>query len=102
MASFVMQPNVADFLNETMADNGFQVRLGEIEVSARSALAERSLQQSGFLDSTGLTLLAVRKCDGSFTHRRDGACVPMVGEKLIVLGTPEQHFAGLQWQAVLD
>jgi len=98
MASFVMQPNVADFLNETMADNGFQVRLGEIEVSSESALADRSLHDSGFLQATGLTLLAVRKCDGSFTHRRDPECVPLQGEKLIVLGTPEQHYAGIQWQ----
>lgn len=98
MASFVLQPNVADFLSETMADGGFQVRLGEVDVHPGSPLTGRSLAESGFLDATGLTLLAVRQRDGSFTQRRDGACVPQAGEMLIVLGTPEQHYAGAEWQ----
>ena len=97
MASFVLHPNVADFLGETMTDRNLQVRLGEVEVVAEGALADRPLGESGFLAATGLTLLAVRRPDGSFVHRRDEQCVPEPGDLLIVLGTPEQHHAASAW-----
>jgi len=97
MASFVLQPNVADFLSETMADGSFQVRLGEIKVEAGSGLVDVPLRSTPFLEETGLTLLALRKCDGSFSQQRDGSCIPGAGERLIVLGTPEQHRAAEKW-----
>ena len=97
MASFVLQPNVADFLGETMTDRNLQIRMGEVEVSVAGSLAGRSLQDSGFLDSCGLTLLAVRHTDGSFVHRPAPEYVPTEGDVLIVLGTPEQLRAGRLW-----
>jgi voltage-gated potassium channel len=99
MASFVLQPNVADFLGETMTDRNLQVRLGEVEVTQDGSLAARPLGDSGFLSATGLTLLAIRRPDGSFIHRRDDHWVPAAGDLLIVLGTPEQHYAASAWLA---
>ncbi|MFT7598011.1 MAG: voltage-gated potassium channel [Acidimicrobiales bacterium] len=99
MASFVVQPNVADFLGETMTDHNLEVRLGEIEIGPRSGLADQSLAESEFLSASGLTLLAVRRPNGSFEHRRDDAWVPLTGDVLIVLGTSDQHRAGTDWLA---
>ena len=97
MASFVLQPNVADFLGETMIDRNLQIRMGEVEVRSEGMLADRSLDESGFLQTCGLTLLAVRHSDGSFVHRPSEEFTPRVGDVLIVLGTPEQHHAGRVW-----
>jgi voltage-gated potassium channel len=97
MASFVLQPNVADFLGETMTDHNLEVQLGEVAVEPGTVLAGRSLADSGFLADTGLTLLAIRRADGSFVHRRDEACVPEANDVLILLGTADQHQAGAAW-----
>lgn len=95
MASFVLQPNVADFLGETMTDRNLQIRMGEVEVA--ELLADRALDDSSFLQTCGLTLLAVRHTDGSFVHHPEGSYVPRTGDVLIVLGTPEQQHAGRVW-----
>lgn len=97
MTSFVVNPNVADFLGETMTDHSFEVRLGEIAIDEASPLRDRSLAEAGFLEATGLTPLAVRLVDGSFAHRRDDALVPKAREVLIVLGTAEQHDLATRW-----
>ena len=97
MSSFVLEPNVADFLGETMSDQHFEVRLGELEVGPDVDLVGRPLTESGVLKETGLTLLAVRRTDGTFTHQRDPRCVPEEGDVLIVLGTAEEHDAARQW-----
>ncbi len=99
MSSFVLQPNVADFLGETMADRNFEVRLGEIDVASRAGLSGRALADSGLLDETGLTLLAVRHRDGSFEHRRDPEFAPAGDDVLIVLGTDDQHQACARWMS---
>jgi voltage-gated potassium channel len=101
MSSFVLHPNVADFLGETMTDRRFEVRLGEIVVTgpAMEVLTGCTLTSSGILVSSGVTLLAVRRPDGTFDHRRDGDFRPEPGDVLIVLGTVDQHAAARQWLA---
>ena len=99
MSSFVMQPNVADFLGETMTDHTFQVRLGEVKIDRQSPLAGRSLDTSGYLEATGLVMLAVRSTGGDFVHLRHDEFTPGVGEVLIVLGTAEQHAESEAWLA---
>ena len=99
MSSFVLHPNVADFLGETMTDRRFEVRLGEIVVDGgpASVLVGQTLTSAGILEASGLTLLAVRRSDGSFDHRRDGDFRPGKHDVLIVLGTADQHAAGRAW-----
>ena len=103
MSSFVLQPNVADFLGETMSDRRFEVRLGEFAVhasrpgSTSRSLTGRPLSESGLFEESGVTLLAVRHPDGSFTHHRDPDCVPYDGDVLIVLGTAAEHEAARLW-----
>jgi voltage-gated potassium channel len=101
MSSFVLHPNVADFLGETMSDRRYEVRLGEIVVTGDAArvLTGCTVTASGILATSGVTLLAVRRPDGSFDHRHDGDFQPQHGDVLIVLGTAEQHAATRAWLA---
>lgn len=90
MAAFVTQPNVADFLGEAMHDQQFAVELREIVVGTGSFLDGTSIQDSGLVDATGVTVLAIRHSDGSFNGHPDPSVRPSVGDVLIILGTGEQ------------
>lgn len=97
MASFVVQPNVADFVGESMSDDRYEVRLTETPVTRNSRLADKSIQESGVRDACGVIILAIRRPDGSFAHQPSASTVPQVGDVLITLGTPEQQQALRAW-----
>ena len=69
MAAFITQPNVADFLGEAMHDRRYEVELREVAVRPGSGLDGATLAESQLVESTGVTVLAIRRPDGSFTHR---------------------------------
>ena len=91
MASFVVQPNVADFVGESMSDDRYEVRLTETQVARGSRLADRSIEESGIRHACGVIVLAIRRPDGTFLHQPAAATVPQVGDVLITLGTPQQQ-----------
>ena len=97
MASYMVQPNVADFVGESMSDDRLEVQLSEIDVVEGSRLADRTIEESGVRDACGVTVLAIRRPDGSFQHQPSGATVPEVGDVLITLGTSEQQYALQAW-----
>ncbi len=99
MASFMVQPNVADFVGESMSDDRLEVRLSEVEVIPGSRLADRSIEESGIRATCGVIVLAVRRPDGTFLHQPAAATVPRVGDVLITLGTEEQQQSLRQWVA---
>ena len=99
MASFMMQPNVADFLGETMHDGRLEVRLGEFEVGGTSALDGASIANSGLTQATGMSVLAIRRADGTFVQSPGPSTTLNQGDIPIVLGTSEQHEALQRWLA---
>ncbi len=99
MASFMVQPNVADFVGESMSDARYEVRLTETPITRGSPLAECSLGECGVADDCGVIILAIRRPDGSFVHQPGAATVPQVGDVLIILGTSEQQYALQTWVA---
>lgn len=97
MAAFVFQPNVADFLGVAMRDDRLEVRLREFVVRPHSKLDGSSLDEAGLLAATGVTMLALKRADGSFVHHPPRATTVEAGDVPIVLGTPEQHRALRMW-----
>ena len=97
MASFMVQPNVADFVGESMHDDRLEVRLSELTVQTGSRLADRSIEDSGVRAACGVIVLAIRRPDGSFVHQPSAQTVPEVGDVLITLGTSEQQDALQLW-----
>ena len=102
MASFMLQPNVADFVGESMSDAEFEVRLSEARVEAGGLQANRSIEKSGVLEDCGVVILAIRRPDGSFHHQPQPDTVTEVGDVLITLGTPTQQEALRTWMALRD
>lgn len=90
MAAFMTQPNVADFLGEAMHDEQLAVELHEVVVTERSALDGITLDESRLVAETGVTVLAIRRADGTFDHHPSAATRVSAGDVPIVLGTAEQ------------
>jgi voltage-gated potassium channel len=97
MAAFVSQPNVADFLGETMSNEQLAVELHEFEVSAQSPLADRTLRDSNIGGATGATVLAIRRGDGTFSQSPQADTKILAGDVAIVLGTSAQLAALRSW-----
>jgi voltage-gated potassium channel len=97
MASFLLHPHVADFLGESMHDQELELRLGEIEVPPGNGLVGKTLRQCQLGQETGVTVLAVRRMDGTWLHQVSGDVVLEDGDILVALGTPEQQAALRTW-----
>lgn len=97
MASFLIHPNVADFLGESMHDQELELRLGEIKVESDNGLVGQTLRQCHLGQETGVTVLAVRRESGKWLHHVTGDLVLKGGDILVALGTPEQQEALRQW-----
>ncbi len=90
MAAFVMQPNVAEFVDVVMHEHNLEFRLEELEVSAGSPLVGRTLREAAVRDRTGALVLAVRDDDGSFVTNPTAELSLRAGQVLIAIGTATQ------------
>ena len=89
MAALVLTPDVIDFLGEVMHADELSVRLAETPVSAGGPFAGRTLAACEIDESTGATVLAVRR-HGSFVTDPPDDFVLAADDVLIALGTRGQ------------
>ena len=101
MAAFMMQPNVADFLGEAMHDGRIEVKMGEFAVEPGSTLDGATIDGCGVVRATGVSVLAIKRSDGSFVHSPDPSTTLGGGDVPIVLGTSDQHSTLKAWLAKL-
>lgn len=90
MAAFVLQPNVAEFVDVVMHEGRLEFRLEEVAVPAASPIAGTSLREAHVRDRTGALVLALRHADGSFTTNPEPDDRIAVGDVLIAVGTSQQ------------
>ncbi len=89
MAALVLQPDVVEFLGVVMRAEELSVRLAETPVTAHGPFAGRALAACGIDESTGATVLAVRR-DGAFVTSPPDDFRLVADDVLIALGTKEQ------------
>ena len=89
MAALVLQPGVVEFLGVVMHAEELSVRLAETPVTAHGPFAGRALAACEIDESTGATVLAVRR-DGSFVTSPPDDFVLAADDVLISLGTRDQ------------
>ncbi len=90
MAAFIMQPNVAEFLDVVMHDGSLEFRMEEVKVPATSPAIGRSLGELDIRARTGALVLALRNDDGSFTTNPQLDTVVAADQVLIAVGTADQ------------
>jgi voltage-gated potassium channel len=90
MATYALNPHVADFLDVVVEEAGVEWQLNEIVVGERSPFAGLSLAAADIRNSTGALVLALRDADGHFVTNpgRDEVLLP--GCVVIAIGTPTQ------------
>ena len=89
MASFVVQPNVAEFVDVVMHERSMDFRMQEIEIPDGSSLAGLSLRDANLRQQAGVLVLALRGDDGAFTTNPDPDLVLNPHNVIIAVGTVE-------------
>jgi voltage-gated potassium channel len=89
MASFVVQPNVAEFVDVIMHERSMDFRMQEVEIGERSPLAGRTLRDANLRQRAGVLVLALRGDDGAFTTNPDPEAVILPRHVIIAVGTDE-------------
>jgi len=94
MASFVVQPHVAEFVDVVMHERSHEFRISEYQLTPSCWLVGQQVGDARLRDRTEALVLAVRTNDGTFITNPEPGVTLAVGDVLIVVGTNE-GLAGL-------
>ena len=87
IASFVVRPHVAEFIDVVMHERSMEFRMQEVVVPAGSELADRSLRELDLRQRAGVLVLAVRGDDDVFRSNPDPDTTLNAGDVVIAVGT---------------
>lgn len=90
LATFALQPVVADFVDLVTPSTGEAFRLEQVVVPTTSPLAGSRMADCGIRERTGALVLALRPPSGDFESNPGGDSVLVPGSTLVVIGTPDQ------------
>jgi voltage-gated potassium channel len=90
MATLVLKPQIAAFLDVVTTAEGDDFRFEEIEVTQTCVQAGRTLREMRVRDETGAMIVALRKRDGTFDTTPDPNATIEAGDVLIGVGTTEE------------
>jgi voltage-gated potassium channel len=87
MAHAILRPNVIRFLEFAFADEGTDIHIEEISVSASSKLVDVTLQDSGIRQKYDLLILSIIKEDGDLVFNPSAEAKIRDGQKIIAVGS---------------
>jgi voltage-gated potassium channel len=90
LATFALQPAVADFVDLVGPTAGEEYRLEQVVVPSTSPIVGLPMAECRLREQTGALVLALRGLDGQFESNPGGDTVLVAGCTLVVIGTPEQ------------
>jgi voltage-gated potassium channel len=91
MASYALQPHVAEFLEGVLHDESLDYRIEQIEIGAGCHVVGKQLHESRILEESGVQLLAIRPAAATgFVANPSADTTLEPGAILIVVGTGGQ------------
>jgi len=90
MAAAILKPRVMDFLDLALHTDGIDTEIGDIVVSESAPFVNKTIKSCGLKESTGVTVLAIKRKDGSVYGNPDLDMVIQPGDELIIMGSAEQ------------
>ena len=89
MASFVVQPHVAEFVDVVMHERSMEFRMREVELASGSPIVGHSLREANLRERANVLVLALRLADGTFVTNPDPATPLEPAQVIIAVGTAE-------------
>lgn len=89
MASFVVQPNVAEFVDVVMHERSMDFRMREVEIPTNGEISGLTLRDANLRQRAGVLVLALRGDDGTFTANPDPDVVLHPRNVLVAVGTED-------------
>jgi voltage-gated potassium channel len=86
MASFIVRPHIAEFVDVVMHERSLEFRMQEFEVTDGSPLAGKSLRDADLRQRANVLVLALRHVDGTFTTNPDPDTVIEPKQVIIAVG----------------
>jgi voltage-gated potassium channel len=90
IASMVLKPVVSDFLDTVMHGEKMEFQLEEMAVGKDSPLKNSSVRDADIRQKSGAMVLSIFRAGGRFESDLHGDTKIEEGDRLIVIGTPEQ------------
>ena len=94
MASFVVQPNVAEFVDVVMHERSLEFQMREYEIGQDCWLRGKTLRAANLRDRANVLVLALRGSDRVFRTNPDPDMEIEAGDVVIAVGTTDS-LAGL-------
>ncbi len=91
LSQSLLKPHVNEFIDFTTGnDMGLDIRIEQVQVSARSEYVSKSLRQAQLRAELGVIVLAIRKATGQMVFNPPADFEIGAGDYLIVMGQPAQ------------
>jgi voltage-gated potassium channel len=91
LSQSLLKPHVNEFIDFTTGnDVGLDIRIEQVQVSARSEYVSKSLRQAQLRSELGVIVLAIRKASGQMIFNPPADAEIGSGDHLIVMGQPAQ------------
>lgn len=91
LSQSLLKPHVNEFIDFTTGnDMGLDIRIEQVQVSARSEYVSKSLRQAQLRSDLGVIVLAIRKVSGQMIFNPPADAEIGAGDHLIVMGQPAQ------------
>jgi voltage-gated potassium channel len=90
MASMVLHPTVADYLELVSGSQGVDFRLQEVELAPQSCFVGRSLAEARIRETTGAQVVAILNPDATVDANPGADTLLKPGQRLVVLGSADQ------------
>lgn len=90
IAHTVLRPTVVDFLEFATRSEHLEIQIEEIEVSKKSHLVGKTIEQSGIGRDLGAIIIGIKRADGKMKFNPTSKTIIKEGDILIVLGETAQ------------
>jgi len=92
IARMILNPHVTDFIEMATEKQNLQLQMEEFTVKATSALAGKTLTETGLLRKHKILVVAIKRTDGTMAFNPEGSTPIHAGDSLIVLGPAIKQF----------
>ena len=94
MASALLRPSVVSFLDEALYHESTPLQMEQLQIPNHSPLAGTSVSAARIDDTTGATVLAIHRADGTLVSAPEALTATLRdGDILVAVGTDEQLVA---------